>query len=405
MENNKLKDSLKIKPVGIKYLDQYNELLRYVFQVTNQDLQESGYEDGEIIRAKRPILKKAEVIGWFHGEQLVSQLCIYPCQVNIHGKIYQMGGLTGVGTYPEYTNMGLMNELIKVGLNKMRNKGQWISYLYPYSVPYYRNKGWEIMSDHMTFTIKDAQLPKHQDVDGHVERHPIDHEDVISTYDKFAHASHGAMIRGELEWDEYWRWENEEERTAAVYYNSSDEPTGYIMYWIAEDIFHIKEIIYLNQEARKGLWNFILAHDSMIDMIKGDIYQNEPIAFLLDDSQITETIEPYFMARIVDVAAFLENYPFVKKAKPFHFVVTDPIAEWNRGIFGIEWDEDKKVNITRNEAGSPVYIDIKTLTALLMSYRSPAYFYKIEHLKTDAKTLNLLEEIIPKEQPYFSDYF
>ena len=35
------------------------------------------------------------------------------------------------------------------------------------------------------------------------------------------------MIRSELNWDEYWRWENEEERIAAVYYDSEDNPTGF----------------------------------------------------------------------------------------------------------------------------------------------------------------------------------
>ncbi|NMA74701.1 MAG: GNAT family N-acetyltransferase, partial [Bacteroidales bacterium] len=112
MEHNKIREQLTLKPVSLKYIDQFNELLRYVFQVTNSELEESGYEDGEIIKAKRPILQNAEVFGWFNKDQLVSQICIYPCQVNIHGKIFQMGGITGVGTYPEYTNMGLMSDLI-----------------------------------------------------------------------------------------------------------------------------------------------------------------------------------------------------------------------------------------------------------------------------------------------------
>lgn len=406
MSNSKIRAQLKIKPVGVKYLDQYNELLRYVFQVTNRELLESGYEDGEIIRAKRPILQKADVFGWFNAEdELVSQICIYPCQVNIHGRIFKMGGLTGVGTYPEYANMGLMSDLLKLGLEKMRDKSQWISYLYPYSVPYYRRKGWELMSDHLTFTIKDTQLPKQVDVPGYVERLAIDDKDVIDTYDKFAHASHGALIRGKLEWDEYWRWENEEERIAAVYYSDDDIPMGYVMYWIADDIFYIKEMIYLNQEAWKGLWNFISAHFSMIDNVKGDIYKNEPIAFMLEDSQIVETIEPYFMARIVDVAAFLVNFPFSGKGKPFHFIVSDPVADWNNGVFGVDCSVEGQVRISRESIGNPVEIDIQTLSAMMMSYRRPSYFSKIERLKTDAKTLKILENIIPDEQPYFSDYF
>lgn len=405
MEENKIRQRLEMKQVGLHYLDQYNELLRYVFQVTNQDLAESGYEDGEIVRSKRPILQEALVLGWFDEDELVSQLSIYPCNVNIHGKILKMGGLTGVGTYPEYANLGLMNDLIKVALQKMKENGQCISYLYPYSIPYYRRKGWEIMNDHISFALKDTQLPKHTDVPGFVERHPVDHEDVISTYDKFARRNHGAMVRGNTEWDEYWRWENEEERTAAVYYNSKEEPTGYILYWIAEDVFHIKEMIYLNQEARNGLWNFISAHFSMIDHVKGNVYKNEPIAFLLDDGQIKETIEPYYMARIVDVFEFLKVYPFSAASnRPFYFEVKDTMAEWNNGIFSVEWNGEERI-ISREKKGSGIALTIQTLSALLMSYRSPSYFYDIERIKTDTKTLRILEEIIPDQLAYFSDYF
>lgn len=406
MRHSDPRKSLEIRPVEIKHINQYNELLRYVFQVTNKDLLESGYEDEEIIKAKRPILQEADVFGWFNdAHELVSQLCIYPCKVNIHGEIFDMGGLTGAGTYPEYANLGLMHDLIKLSLEKMREKKQYISYLYPYSIPFYRRKGWELMSDHLTFTIRDFQLPKHTDVAGYIERLDVRNKDVIEVYDKFALENHGAMIRRDLEWDEYWRWENEEERTAAVYYNKKNEPMGYILYWIVKDTFHIKDMIYLNQEARQGLWNFISAHFSMIDTVKGNLYIDEPIAFLIEDSRIEETIEPYYMARIVDLEEFLKIFPFSGTAAPFHFIIEDPLAEWNRGIFGVDCSEEGRAKISREPIGNPVETDIQTLTALMMSYKSPSYLSKIERLKTDRKTLRTLRNIIPNDQVYFSDYF
>lgn len=406
MVNHKLRNSLIIKTVGVEFLDQHNELLRYVFQVTNKILEDSGYEEGEIIRTKRPILERADVIGWFNKDQLISQISIYPCKVNIHGKTYKMGGLTGVGTYPEYANFGLMNDLIKVGLENMKSKGQTISYLYPYSVPYYKRKGWEIMSDHLTYVIKDSQLPKPVDLPGYVERLPVNHKDIIITYNQFAKTNHGALIRGSFEWEEYWRWENEEERHAAVYYDQQSQPKGYVLYWISGDVFNIKEMIYLNMESQKGLWNFISAHYSMLNTVKGNIYKNDPLAFLMEDSQITQTIRPYFMAKIVDVKAFLLKYPFqYSSTQPFHFKITDPLAEWNNGIFGIRWVNKDKFQVLYDPIGDSVEVDIRTLTAMLMSYRSPSYFYKIERLKTTLDTLRILEDIIPEEQPYFSDYF
>ena len=53
----------------------------------------------------------------------------------------------------------------------------------------------------------------------------------------------------------------------AVYYNEADKPCGYMVYLIKSDIMHIKEMIYLNREAQQGLWEYIRAHESMIDEV------------------------------------------------------------------------------------------------------------------------------------------
>ena len=402
-----LRQDMEIRPVGPEHLDQFNELLAYVFQITESDIEESGYDSKkEMIKSKKPILDLSKVFGWFHKNQLISQIAIYPCEVNIHGTPYKMGGVTGVGTYPEYAGHGLMQELIRLALTNMRQDGQWISYLYPYNIPYYRRKGWEIMSDKLSFKIRDTQLPKQVDVAGIVERKQVDDPDVYLVYDQFSLLNHGALTRSTFHWEEYWRYENEEERTAAIYYNAAGEPRGVLFYWVAEEVFHIKEMFYLDQEARNGLWNFISAHFSMIYWVKGDIYKNEPLAFLLEDSQIKETIEPYYMARIVDVEKFLQQFPFSAFDEPFCFEVTDPVAEWNNGVFSVNWSEAKgQVEVTREALGNPVKLDIQTLSCLLMNYRRASYLSRIERLTTDKRTLRTLEQIIPDTEAYFSDYF
>ena len=79
---------LKMKDVGIEYLEQYNQLLRYVFQVTDKDLQDIGWEEKEMIRAKSPTLEQADVKGWFDGDKLISQVAVYPMKVRIFNKTY-----------------------------------------------------------------------------------------------------------------------------------------------------------------------------------------------------------------------------------------------------------------------------------------------------------------------------
>ena len=73
-----------------------------------------------MIKSKRPILELSKVFGWFNEDKLISQIAVYPCEVNIHGKLIKMGGVTGVGTYPEYAGHGLMKDLIKLALETMR---------------------------------------------------------------------------------------------------------------------------------------------------------------------------------------------------------------------------------------------------------------------------------------------
>ena len=66
------KRNLTMKKVGMEHLKQYNQLLRYVFQVTDQQLQQVGWEEKEIIRAKAPTLEQADVLGWFDGDNFSS---------------------------------------------------------------------------------------------------------------------------------------------------------------------------------------------------------------------------------------------------------------------------------------------------------------------------------------------
>ncbi len=84
----------------------------------------------------------------------------------------------------------------------------------------------------------------------------------------------------------------------------------------------------------------------MVEHVRGNIYKNEPLHFLLDDGDIYQTIKPYYMARIVDVAEFLKVYPFAETSAPLHFVVTDPLAEWNNATFGLWWDEAGQLQLT-----------------------------------------------------------
>ena len=74
----------------IRYLetddvDQYNALLRYTFQVTEEELTATGWKDDEIKQSKFPVLERADVLGCFDGKNLVSQFAVYPLKTRRAG--------------------------------------------------------------------------------------------------------------------------------------------------------------------------------------------------------------------------------------------------------------------------------------------------------------------------------
>ena len=51
-----------LRPLTIDDAEEYNALLRYAFQVTEQELAETGWKDDEITQSKFPVLQRADVL-------------------------------------------------------------------------------------------------------------------------------------------------------------------------------------------------------------------------------------------------------------------------------------------------------------------------------------------------------
>lgn len=403
-ETDNKKFPYTIRDLTTEDVDQYNALLRYAFQVTEQELIEAGWHADEIKQSKFPVLERADILGCYDGDNLVSQFAVYPLKMNIYKAVCDIGFITSVSTYPEYTGKGIMSRLMKKSLTRMKKKHQSLALLYPYSIPLYRKYGWEIISNKISFSIKDRQIPAKAKAPGYVRRVDWENEEFMDLHSKFAQQTHGCLFRNFLAWEEYWRWAADD-MVVAIYYSADHMPYGYMVYLIRDDIMQIKEMIYLNREAQKGLWEYIHAHDSMIDEVRGNTYFNEPVAFDMDDGDIKEMIRPYIMGRIVDVEEFISNYNCdpIEKNVCIKFDISDPLLEWNNRSFNILFNQGKCM-VTEKEADYSVSMSIATLTTLLLGYKTAMKLYRVERITGDEQSVRRLDDVILHESPYISDY-
>ena len=394
----------EIRNLNTDDADQYNALLRYAFQITEQELTSTGWHDDEIKQSKFPILKRADVLGCFDHDALVSQIAVYPLKMNIYGAVYPIGFVTSVCTYPEYSGNGIMKRLMLQILTHMRQRQQSLALLFPYSIPLYRRMGWEIVSNKITYSVKDRQIPTKAKAPGYVRRVPWDNEDFKNLHAQFAAATHGCLFRNSLAWEEYWRWD-EDDTVVAIYYDPNDRPSGYMVYLIKDDVMHVKEMIYLNREAYEGLWEYIRAHDSMIDEVRGNSYFSDPIAFEMDDGDIREVIRPYIMGRIVDVERFLENYACDpnESGVRFAFEIEDEFLDWNNKTVTAEF-RGGRCTLTDEAPDYRLKLSIATLTTLLVGYKSALKLYRMGRIEADPAAVLRLDKAILHEAPYISDY-
>ena len=392
----------------IRYLhtddvEQYNALLRYSFQITEQELSKCGWREGEIKRSKFPILKRADVLGCFDMGALVSQIAVYSVKINVYGAVCPAGFVTSVCTYPEYTGNGIMKRLMRQSLEHMRQKQQPLALLFPYSIPLYRKMGWEIISNKITYSVKDRQIPV-RTAPGYVRRVAWENEDFGNLHAQFAAVTHGCLYRNALAWEEYWRWD-EDDTMVAIYYDVNERPSGYMVYLIKEDIMHIKEMIYLSREAQEGLWEYIRAHDSMIDEVRGSSYFSDPIAFELEDGDIRETIRPYIMGRIVDVEQFFQRYHCDPAAEntSISFELEDRFLPWNHKTLTVRFHRGECA-VTKAVGAPSVRLSIAALTTLLLGYKTAAKLHRMGRITAERETVRMLDDILLHETPYISDY-
>ena len=164
-------------------------------------------------------------------------------------------------------------------------------------------------------------------------------------------------------------------------------------------------MIYLTREAQQGLWEYIHAHDSMIDEVRGSSYYSDPIAFELDDGDIRETIRPYIMGRIVDAEQFFPKYRCDPTAEnvTIAFEIEDHFLPWNNKTVTVLFHRGE-CSLSAAAAKHHVKLSIATLTALMLGYKTATKLQRLGRIEGEERTVRLLDDVLLHEAPYISDY-
>ncbi|MFD0957778.1 GNAT family N-acetyltransferase [Paenibacillus chungangensis] len=396
-----MQETIEMKKLGHELFDQSLELSEFAFQLKKTP------EQKEKLRAMT-LEEAADRWAIFANDHLAAQVTVLDLQTYIAGKPFSMGGVANVATWPEYRRRGYVAKLLVHAIQEMKKRGQLLSFLSPFSFPFYRKFGWETYTEHKVYTIETKQLPPRSPYPGQMVRE-VDYESLHTIYELYAAQYNGMLLRSEV----WWKYRIPQRKSGSVvtYRDCDGKKQGYLIYEVNNRIMSVHELIYLKDEARRALWSFIAQHDSMIDHVQLRAPVDDLLADTLADPRIKQEISPYFMARIIDAEAFIKAYPFLQGEQDQCTIeLHDEYAPWNTGKY--EWSIDKEGNgclrrLSNEEAMQMkgIALDIGTLSTWLMGYRSGGQLSGYQRIQGDLAAINRLQNRIPEHKTYLSDFF
>jgi predicted acetyltransferase len=404
-----LNNHFKIGNEGVGYLEyviltendyeQAIKLSMYAFQYKVNE---------EDIPKRKKMLKSHDILAVKDGDQLVAKLHIIPFSIYINEKQFQMGGIAGVSTYPEYRRHGHVKQLISEALKRMNQNQQYISFLHPFDVHFYRRFGWEVFADSKKISIEKKDLIMIPSVQGKVKRDiPMSERvQIKKVYELFASSHSGMLVRT----DDWWQDHVYSEDHMAAYLNEKGEYEGFMVYNLKNKELEVVEIITNTHQAAIGIWNFICQHDSMVEKVVVTTSTHDVFPYYLKQPKQKIEIEPYFMARIVNVEEFLKTYTFLPTSEKLFIHINDEICNWNMGSYLITDDsitsyKEKKGSVCAHPPKVGLQMGIGTLTSLLLGYKTAHELYQLEEITGSIEDVRKLQKKIPNLRPFFPDFF
>lgn len=354
-------------------------------------------------------IEQSTTLGAYDDKKIVGQLLILPLNITVHGVSFKMGGIGFVATYPEYRQQGIIKRLMTEALQKMRDNGQTISVLAPFSVSFYRYFGWELFFEKLHYTIPQTMFPslgKQVDVIKRMSFEWLDpalFQMIKNFHNAQAIILHGGMVR-----DDGW-WKRLERRSPdshfAVYFQGNNLE-GYIRYTIRDGIFTIQDFIVANLLAEQAMWRYMTSHAASVSSITGVTSNHYPFGFYFKEPQFKREVIQDVMIRVVDVYAFMQQYPWKDIQETLTIRIEDPFCLWNEHVYQI--NKSGQVSIIETNSVSDKHmltLPINLFSAMMVGYLSVKEVVVYANQPTAEKVIEQWQWAIPTEKPAFYEYF
>lgn len=320
----------------------------------------------------------------FDGARLVASYCTIPFTMRANGKAMPLGGVSAVGTLPEYRRQGLLRRITTQAFSQMYEAGQPVAALWASQAAIYQRYGYAQTTVKRSYSIDTTDIAFF-DGDGglgNVERLDVEsgYELIKGLYISFVADRMCYLHRSRALWgNTLEEIEADGPVQIAVSRDREGVPNGYAVYTLRSGrVDHearsqelvVRDVGWLDLDGYRSLWSWFGRHD-LVGRVRWD---NAPI----DDPAIELLAEPRLLHsrdregvwfRMVDVEAALGGRGYDNDGRIRIEVMDDDLAPWNVGTFELTVDGGE-AEVKGVPGPGDVRLPVKALASLFTGYRS-----------------------------------
>ena len=319
------------------------------------------------------------------GRMAASYSCL-PLTMRANGSAVAMGGVTAVGTLPEFRRQGLLRTITTRSLADMRERGQAVAALWASQAAIYQRYGYALASEMVGYRIDtvDVGFANGDAGSARVARVAADtgYDVLKQIYIEFVKARMCYLHRSKALWMNNTLSSNPATGPAfiAVAYAAGGAPVGYVVYHVRNDkIAHptraqelvVKELIWLNADAYRSLWSWLARHDLVgrITWLRAPVDDPAPELFV-EPRLLNKQARDGIWLRVVDASAALAGRGYQLSDSITLDVAKDDLTPWNAGRYKLDCSPDG-ATVAPARGTADLTLSIKALASLYSGFRTP----------------------------------
>lgn len=231
-----------------------------------------------------------DVIVAEYNKEIAGLLIIPPFKVWISDNIIPMAGIGLVTMSPSVRRRGIASGLMKMAVLECYKQEYPISILFPFSHQFYKKVGYGLIGEKCVYSFSPLSLTQYDEL---LNVRLFDKKDLGAVKKVYSESSKKTSFRI-CRNDKHWKLLIESKGMNIVVYDN-EGIKGYLIYKYEfsndriEQYLRVYEMIYLNDEAYRGLLGFLAAQREQVDSIICHTTKDDPLHFAMSNPRKTRS--------------------------------------------------------------------------------------------------------------------